>query len=109
MFWLWMNLFCKNIRLIRIIRGYSQENLAAYLKKSQNWVSAVESGKLWPALHDRQAIADFLEISLDDLECSNFTYVKEEAMAVGSRIEFLEQELELLKKSITAIKNRLDC
>ncbi|WP_175104891.1 helix-turn-helix domain-containing protein [Pararobbsia alpina] len=52
---------------LRLSRGFSQAALAARLGTSQSHVAKIESGKLKIQFETAAALADALNISLDDL------------------------------------------
>lgn len=57
----------ENIRSIRIDRGYTQKEIAAYLGISQNTYSQYEVGVLNYPVDAVVALADFYEVSTDYL------------------------------------------
>ncbi|MDI1233050.1 MAG: helix-turn-helix transcriptional regulator [bacterium] len=58
----------KKIKYLRQLKGFSQENLAGYLNKSQNWVSKVESGLISLDNKCKKKIAEFFDLSKDEME-----------------------------------------
>lgn len=52
----------KNIRSLRILKGYSQEYLATRINKSQNWLQKVECGEITLTLPLLDSLASALEM-----------------------------------------------
>ncbi|MBQ7339374.1 MAG: helix-turn-helix transcriptional regulator [Clostridia bacterium] len=61
------NVFSENLRRLRIEKKLKQEELAKSLCTTQRKVSYWESGKIEPDINSLWAIADFFEISIDEL------------------------------------------
>lgn len=61
------NHFAQNIREYRISASLTQGELAEKLKTTQRKVSYWESGKIEPDLDTLISIAEFFDVSLDDL------------------------------------------
>lgn len=53
----------QNIKLIRLVRGYSQAGLARKLGKSQNWLQKTEKGEIDIGISQLAEIAFQLEVS----------------------------------------------
>ncbi len=66
-----MNTVGKKVRYFRQIKGLSQENLANYIDKSQNWVSELENGEKEISKELKTAISNFLEIDESFLNSDN--------------------------------------
>ena len=60
-------LFAKNMRLRRMIAGYSQRQLCEMAGVSIGAISAYESGKKCPPLSSAYALADALGTTLDGM------------------------------------------
>lgn len=56
-----------NIKKYRIIKGFTQEELAKAIGVDSSIISKFEKGKVLPSLARLQSIADVLGVSLDDL------------------------------------------
>ena len=52
----------KNIKRIRLLRGFSQENVASDLDKSVNFISLLENGKTGPAIQTLIDICRVLKV-----------------------------------------------
>ena len=61
----------KNLRMIRLSQGLSQENIAKVVSKTQNWVSLVENGKIVPNNYDLEKICNYLNVDEKYLEIKN--------------------------------------
>jgi transcriptional regulator with XRE-family HTH domain len=57
----------KNIRSLRILKGYSQEYLATRINKSQNWLQKVECGEITLTLPLLDSLASALEMDATTL------------------------------------------
>lgn len=61
------NNFSKNLREYRLASSLTQSDLADKLKTTQRKVSYWESGKIEPDLDTLIAIAEFFDVSIDEL------------------------------------------
>lgn len=61
------NNFCKNLREYRLAASLTQSDLADKLKTTQRKVSYWESGKIEPDLDTLIALAEFFDVSIDEL------------------------------------------
>ncbi len=61
------NRFAQNVKEYRIAASLTQAELAEKLKTTQRKVSYWESGKIEPDLDTLIAIAEFFDISIDEL------------------------------------------
>lgn len=57
----------KNIKKFRLLKGFSQENLACELQKSINFVSLLENGKTGLSIHTIVELCKVLEIDANSL------------------------------------------
>lgn len=57
----------KNIKILRNAKGYSQDNLALEIGKSQNWLQKVESGEIDLSITNLESISKSLGVSVDYL------------------------------------------
>ena len=60
-------MFCDNLISLRKINNLSQEQLAEKLNISRQTLSKYETGESIPDIEKCKAIADFFNVSLDDL------------------------------------------
>lgn len=60
-------IFGQNVKAYRKKRGRTQEELAAALDSDQKYVSRLENGHARPTLDICLRIANFLQVSIDDL------------------------------------------
>lgn len=51
------------IKIIRLLKGYSQEYLSTRIGKSQNWLQKVECGEIVMTTRNLEAIAESLDVS----------------------------------------------
>ncbi|MBP6302103.1 MAG: helix-turn-helix transcriptional regulator [Bacteroidia bacterium] len=90
----------KKIKIARITKGYSQEELAELIGKTRPLVSSIEqTGK--GSVYTLKKICQVLDVDFDDLESetnNNITFHKS-----SSKIKQLEQEIEQLKKDNTLL------
>lgn len=61
------NNFCKNLREYRLAASLTQSDLADKLKTTQRKVSYWESGRIEPDLDTLIALAEFFDVSIDEL------------------------------------------
>jgi transcriptional regulator with XRE-family HTH domain len=101
----------KNIRAIRITKGYSQENLAKALGKTQNWVSLVENGKIKLKNPEIELICGFLNIEKKMLELNLEKFPHETnhdlILKFVDIFDSISNEIDLLVELRNAIKNRI--
>ena len=62
-----VNSFSKNLKILRLEKKLKQSELAEKLNVTQRKVSYWESGKIEPDINSLWEIADFFEISIDEL------------------------------------------
>lgn len=62
-----MNYFAQNLRILRKEKNLTQPELAQKLKVSKGMISFWENGKYEPTATNIIAVADFFDISIDDL------------------------------------------
>lgn len=62
-----INKIGENIRLIRTLKGYSQEGLANKLGKSQNWIQKIEKGEIDVSIKNLEEISKELDIDIEQL------------------------------------------
>ena len=55
------------LKAIRVLHGFSQEELAQRVDRSQAWLSKVETGKLLPQREEAEKMAEALKHDLADL------------------------------------------
>ena len=61
------NLFSNNLRKLRIEKKLKQSELAEKLSTTQRKISYWESGKIEPDINSLWEIADFFDVSIDEL------------------------------------------
>ena len=92
----------ENLRILRILRNYSQEGLANKLGKTQNWLSKTEKGEIDIPLSCLTELSKELGVSIDFI----ITFEKTQILNKEPIIEqdkTLNEILQLLKK----IENKL--
>ena len=62
-----INTFASNLKQLRVLAGLKQIDLAKILNTTQRKVSYWESGKIEPDLDSLWSIADYFNISIDEL------------------------------------------
>jgi transcriptional regulator with XRE-family HTH domain len=61
------NLFSKNLKALRLDKGFSQKKLASMIDVSQQCISEWENGNNEPTLSSLWKLSEVLEISIDEL------------------------------------------
>jgi transcriptional regulator with XRE-family HTH domain len=92
----------ENLRILRILRNYSQEGLANKLGKTQNWLPKIEKGEIDIPLSCFTELSKELGVSIDFI----ITFEKTQILNKEPIIEqdkTLNEILQLLKK----IENKL--
>ena len=62
-----MNYSAQNIRYLRVQKNLSQSQLALILKLSRNQINSYENENSQPSIETLQKIAEYFQISLDNL------------------------------------------
>lgn len=62
-----MEKFCENLKKLRIDNGYTQQDVAEFLKIDRSNYSKYERGKLEPNLEMVVSLAKFYDVSVDYL------------------------------------------
>ena len=75
-------MFCDNLISLRKINNLSQEQLAEKLNISRQTLSKYETGESIPDIEKCKAIADFFDVSLDDL----VNYSKDDSENLGLEV-----------------------
>ena len=57
----------KIIKQQRVLRGFSQDDLAFEINVTQQYISLLEKGEKTPSVQTLNAIADALELDIDEL------------------------------------------
>ena len=101
------SLFGKKIKQYRILRGYTQEQLAEMLNISQRTLSGIECGNNFLTAQTMEKILEVLEISPDELFYMEYLKSKKEIVAeliddIKSQAEN-EEKLRTLYKVVKAI------
>ena len=92
----------ENLRILRILRNYSQEGLANKLGKTQNWLSKTEKGEIDIPLSCLTELSKELGVSIDFI----ITFEKTQILnneSITEQDKTLNEILQLLKK----IENKL--
>jgi len=107
----------KKIRLIRNLRGYTQDELAEKVNKTRALISHIEqSGKV--NFYTLQALSKALHVSIDELENFNekliianegqTKYGKSEIDALKQQLESCRKENETLKELVVSQKKIIE-
>jgi transcriptional regulator with XRE-family HTH domain len=108
-----MNVIGDNIRLQRLIKGYSQDYVASVFEKSQNWVHNIESGKTEVGDKQLTQFAELFEVTTEQLKevRNSHTYINCNNSGTNSSnngIYHIQNDLseikDLLKELILALK-----
>ena len=92
----------ENLRILRILRNYSQEGLANKLGKTQNWLSKTEKGEIDIPLSCLTELSKELGISVDFIITFDKTQILNNEPII-EQDKTLNEILQLLKK----IENKL--
>jgi len=92
----------ENLRILRILRNYSQEGLANKLGKTQNWLSKTEKGEIDIPLSCLTELSKELGISVDFIITFDKTQILNKE-SITEQDKTLNEILQLLKK----IENKL--
>lgn len=99
----------KRIRVVRLKRGITQEQLAERISIGTTHVSHIETGNTIPSLKTFLAIVNALDISADELLCGNMK--QSEIVFQGKMADILsdcnEKELRVLTATAEAVKTTL--
>ena len=60
-------IFCERIRVLRELRGFSQKEMADAICVERSTYTSYEIGRSLPPLDIAKAVAEKLQVSLDDL------------------------------------------
>ncbi len=72
-----MKYACKNIRYLRKLRGFTQDEFANKLKIKRSLLGAYEEGRAEPNFDVLQQLSHIFKLSLDDLLTKDLTYLSE--------------------------------
>ena len=101
--------FGENLKNVREQKGYTQQTLADHLYVTRQAVSRWEGGSRYPDLMTAKKMAQFLEVSLDELVYDNLK--KSEHVSVARIDELLADctpsELEAICEVVATTKNVL--
>jgi transcriptional regulator with XRE-family HTH domain len=92
----------ENLRILRILRNYSQEGLANKLGKTQNWLSKTEKGEIDIPLSCLTELSKELGVSVDFIITFDKTQILNNE-SITEQDKTLNEILQLLKK----IENKL--
>jgi transcriptional regulator with XRE-family HTH domain len=92
----------ENLRILRILKNYSQEGLANKLGKTQNWLQKIEKGEIDIPLSCLTELSRELEVSVDFIITFDKTQILNKE-PITEQDKTLNEILQLLKK----IENKL--
>ena len=92
----------ENLRILRILRNYSQEGLANKLGKTQNWLQKIEKGEIDIPLSCLTELSKELGVSVDFIITFDKTQILNNE-SITEQDKTLNEILQLLKK----IENKL--
>lgn len=97
----------KNVKRIRLLRGYSQETLASDLQKSVNFVSLLENGKTGLSIESIIDICKALNVDANAIFEGVIapTDIKEDAYIINSLNLFDKNDKAMVTNLITYIIN----
>jgi len=92
----------KNIRALRLEKGWTQKDFAAKLYTTQKTITAYECGTRHPTAEKIPAIAALLSVSVNDLYGATFTKKNEKAKnpKLWKKFEQVEQLPDTDKRSV---------
>jgi transcriptional regulator with XRE-family HTH domain len=80
-----MSIFSKNLRFLRKRGNHNQEDIALLFKKKANTIGNWENQKSEPAFVELMKLADFFQVSIQDLLQSDLT-IREQAQSTGREL-----------------------
>ena len=86
-------IFGQNIQEYRKKQGRTQEELAATLESDQKYVSRLENGYARPTLDICLRIANFLQVSIDDLLDQTYSFQRTADDAKNQRCHRMMEEI----------------
>ena len=86
-------IFGQNVKAYRKKRGRTQEELAAALDSDQKYVSRLENGHARPTLDICLRIANFLQVSIDDLLDQTYSFQRTADDAKNQRCHRMMEEI----------------
>jgi transcriptional regulator with XRE-family HTH domain len=92
----------ENLRILRILRNYSQEGLANKLGKTQNWLSKTEKGEIDIPLSCLTELSKELGVSVDFIITFDKTQILNNE-SITEQDKTLNEILQLLKKIETKL------
>jgi transcriptional regulator with XRE-family HTH domain len=92
----------ENLRILRILRNYSQEGLANKLGKTQNWLSKIEKGEIDIPLSCLTELSKELGVSVDFIITFDKTQILNKE-PITEQDKTLNEILQLLKKIETKL------
>jgi transcriptional regulator with XRE-family HTH domain len=87
----------ENLRILRILKNYSQEGLANKLGKTQNWLQKIEKGEIDIPLSCLTELSRELEVSVDFIITFDKTQILNKE-PITEQDKTLNEILQLLKK-----------
>ena len=86
-------IFGQNVKAYRKKRGRTQEELAATLDCDQKYVSRLENGYARPTLEICLKVANFLQVSIDDLLDQTYSFQRTADDAKNQRCHRMMEEI----------------
>jgi transcriptional regulator with XRE-family HTH domain len=80
-----MSIFSKNLRFLRKRGNHNQEDIALLFKKRANTIGNWENQKSEPAFSELMKLADFFQVSIQDLLLSDLT-IREQVQLPGREL-----------------------
>ena len=100
-----MSFISSNIRFLRNLKRYGQEDIAAALSLTQAAISAYEVGKSQPTPDGLVILSDFFGVTIDDLIKKDLS-IQEEPVTIGleqTQFEAIKQEIAELRRAIDTL------
>ena len=100
------------IRMLRLMRGYTQQDIADKLGKTTNAISNWELGNTSPSVDDMVALCEFLKVTPNQLcgwdKCDELTEYIQNSKEAEKRINELRQRKEEIEKEIRTMTDILN-
>lgn len=100
----------RQIQLLRVQHNLTQKELAEKLNTSQNYLSDVETGKKRPSLDYYMSIANFFNVSLDQIFADSINMKKNVIIdSIVLKISYMpKEEQKLILNMVETIEKYLD-
>ena len=100
----------EKIKELRLNRGVSQKKLAESIGVAQSSINYWEKGQRTPSVTAAQKLADYFNITLDELyDIDDLKYIPESPRTLAAHFdgdEYTEEELEEIKQFAEFVKNK---